>query len=80
MSIGADLPPMPVQCPVCRRFEGAAGLHEVEAKAIAEPTFKVVVCDQCYKRLALRGTMRVMVNGRAWCIGLPAHRPIPSHA
>lgn len=76
MSIGADLPPAPVQCPVCRRFEGAAAVKTVVAKAIAEPVFTVVICGECYKRVERKGTIRVMVNGRVWCIGLPASAAI----
>lgn len=78
MSIGADLPPAPVQCPICRRFGRMDEFRAVEAKAIAEPTFTVAICGECFKRLAGKGTMRVMVNGRAWCVGLPVNRPIPS--
>lgn len=78
MSIGAELPPAPVQCPMCRRFVNRGELHDVVAKAISQPVQEIVVCGACHHKVATHGTVRCLVHGEYWCIGLPEGRPIPS--
>lgn len=78
MSIGAPLPPMPVQCPACRRFVRCGDVCDVVAKATDQPVQAIVVCDRCYDKVAKHGTIRVLVRGETWMIGLPEGRRIPS--
>lgn len=70
MSIGADLPQAPVQCPVCRRWLMCGDMRNVVAKATDQPEHAIVVCAACYEKVSVHGTIRVLVHGETWMIGL----------
>ena len=70
MSMGADLPPPPVQCPMCRRFVERGAVRDVVAKATDQPVQAIVVCEGCYTRVVAHGTVRILVRGETWMIGL----------
>lgn len=76
MSIGAELPPQPVQCPMCRRWFGESELGEAIASADGEPSQTITVCRECRRGIERRGEVVAMMNHRLWVVGLPEERPI----
>ena len=70
MSIGADLPPAPIQCPMCRRWERESEMEKAVASCEGEPEQGIGVCRSCHRLMVGKGEVVAMMNGRMWVVGL----------